>query len=347
MFHLVAGFGGREWPTLFELNNWVDPVNGTGAAILVWIIYFGQDFTIAKRPFFGYTPPMSTTAFLLILFSALTHSFWNLLVKRSGDKTVFIWWMFVASGGLFTVLLPFLPGPVPIPSSRILLLAVAGGACFVLYHLFTGRAYRSGDLSVTYPLSQTSMLYVPIWGLWLLGERLSLLGLAGILLVALGAWCVQLRELSLAEALRPLHRLGDRSVQAALFAGFIYSVGAVLDKTGVMAYSPLYFTYLLVVCMFLLMSANLLRSRYRGRVRAEWQRSRPLILLSGPVMMTSFLTFRYGLQLAPMSYAVPVRQVSLLFGVLIGVFLLGESCGRIRFFAASLVLAGVFLIRLG
>jgi hypothetical protein len=127
MFHLVAGFGGREWPTLFELNNWVDPVNGTGAAILVWIIYFGQDFTIAKRPFFGYTPPMSTTAFLLILFSALMHSFWNLLVKRSGDKTVFIWWMFVASGGLFTVLLPFLPGPVPIPSSRILLLAVAGG----------------------------------------------------------------------------------------------------------------------------------------------------------------------------------------------------------------------------
>jgi drug/metabolite transporter (DMT)-like permease len=99
--------------------------------------------------------------------------------------------------------------------------------------------------------------------------------------------------------------------------------------------------------MFLLMSANLLRSRYRGRVRAEWQRSRPLILLSGPVMMTSFLTFRYGLQLAPMSYAVPVRQVSLLFGVLIGVFLLGESCGRIRFFAASLVLSGVFLIRLG
>jgi drug/metabolite transporter (DMT)-like permease len=47
------------------------------------------------------------------------------------------------------------------------------------------------------------------------------------------------------------------------------------------------------------------------------------------------------------SKAVPVRQVSLLFGVLIGVFLLGESCGRIRFFAASLVLAGVFLIRLG
>ncbi len=290
---------------------------------------------------------MSTAAFLLILFSALMHAFWNLLVKRSGDKTVFIWWMFVASGGLLTLLLPLLPGPIPLPSQRVLLLGVFGAACFVSYHLFNGRAYRSGDLSVTYPLSQTSMLYVPVWGAWLLGEHLSPLGLAGIALIVAGVWCVQLRRLSLDEALRPLRSLGDPGVQAALAAGFIYSVGSVIDKTGVMIYSPIYFTYLMVVLMFLMMSANLLRRRYRGRIRAEWQRSRRLILISGPVMMCSFLSFRFGLKLAPMSYAVPVRQVSLLFAVLIGVLVLGESCGRIRFFAASLILGGVVLIRFG
>jgi len=290
---------------------------------------------------------MSTQALILIFFSALMHAFWNLLVKRSGDKTVFIWWMFLAAGTLFTVLLPFFPGPLPVPTPRIVLLAVGGAACFVFYHLFTGRAYRSGDLSLTYPLAQTAMLYVPLWGGWLLGEKLSSGGLAGLLLIVAGAWCVQLRRLSFSEALRPLRSLGEPAVQAALMAGFIYSVGAVLDKTGVMSYSPLYFTWLLVLFMFLLMSANLLRPRYRGRVRAEWYRSRPLVILSGPVMMSSFLSFRYGLKLAPMSYAVPVRQVSLLFGVLIGVLVLGESCGRIRFFAASLILAGVFLVRMG
>ena len=63
--------------------------------------------------------------------------------------------------------------------------------------------------------------------------------------------------------------------------------------------------------------------------------------------MASFLSFRYGLQLAPMSYAVPVRQVSLLVGVLIGVLFLGDTCGRIRFTAALLILAGASLIRLG
>ena len=48
-----------------------------------------------------------------------------------------------------------------------------------------------------------------------------------------------------------------------------------------------------------------------------------------------------------MSYAVPVRQVSLLIGVLIGVLFLGETCGRIRLIATLLVLAGAALIRLG
>jgi drug/metabolite transporter (DMT)-like permease len=147
--------------------------------------------------------------------------------------------------------------------------------------------------------------------------------------------------------LRPFRSLIDPSVQAALAAGFIYSVGAVIDKTGVMVYSPLYFTYLLVMGMLLLMSANLLRPCYRGRILKEWRQSRTLVLLSGPVMMASFLSFRYGLKLAPMSYAVPARQVSLLIGVLIGTFFLGETCGRIRFTAALLILSGVFLIRIG
>ncbi len=99
--------------------------------------------------------------------------------------------------------------------------------------------------------------------------------------------------------------------------------------------------------MLLFMTINLLRRRYRGRIIAEWRQSRHLIFASGPVMMGSFLAFRYGLKMAPMSYAVPVRQVSILVGVLIGTIFLGEMCGRIRCTAALLILAGVFMIRLG
>jgi drug/metabolite transporter (DMT)-like permease len=274
------------------------------------------------------------------------HALWNLLVKRSRDKTVFIWWMFVASGSLMNLGLPFV-GSFPPPSLRVVGLAAVGAVCFMLYHLFNGRAYRSGDLSLTYPLAQTSMFWVPIWGVLLLGEKVSGLGTAGIGLILFGAYSIQLRALAWSEVVRPFRNLREPAVLAALAAGFIYSIGSVIDKTGVMLYPPFHFTYLLVAFMLLFMTLNIMRPKYRGRIMAEFRSSRFLVLVSGPIMMGSFFTFRYGLKLAPMSYAVPVRQVSLLIGVLIGVLFLGEACGRIRFTATLLILAGVALIRFG
>lgn len=290
---------------------------------------------------------MSTLTFSLIVISAVMHALWNLLVKRSRHKTVFIWWMFVASGTLFTVSLPLAPEPFARPEIETLVMVTVGAACFVLYHLFNGRAYRGGDLSIVYPLSQTSMIWVPLWGIGLLGERISLTGVCGILLVLFGVYSMQLQRLSLVEMLRPFRDLRNPSVQAALTAGFIYSIGSIAEKTGVRNYSPFYFTYLLALIMLLLMTVNLIRPRYRSQIGEELREHWRLILVSGPVMMASFLTFRYGLNLSPVSYAVPVRQVSIMVGVLIGVLFLGESFGRIRLVSALLIFLGAVVIRFG
>ena len=290
---------------------------------------------------------MSALAFSLIVFSAVMHALWNLLVKRSRHKTAFIWWMFVASGTLFTLSLPLAPEPFVWPENETLLMITVGAVCFVLYHLFNGRAYRGGDLSIVYPLSQTSMIWVPLWGITLLGERLSVIGVCGILLVLSGVYSVQLQRLSLIEMIRPFRDLGNPSVQAALAAGFIYSIGSIAEKNGVRNYSPFYFTYLLVLVMLLLMTFNLGRPRYRRQMGEELREHWRLILVSGPVMMASFLTFRYGLNLSQVSYAVPVRQVSIMVGVLIGILFLGESFGRIRLVSALLIFLGAVVIRFG
>jgi len=181
----------------------------------------------------------------------------------------------------------------------------------------------------------------------LLGERLSITGFCGILLVLIGTYSVQLKRLSFGDLLRPFHDLRSQSVRASLAAGFIYSIGSIAEKTGVGSYSPLYFTFFLVMLMLLLMSFNLFRAKYRPLIGAELRENWRLILCSGPVMMASFLTFRYGLNQAPVSYAVPVRQISIMVGVLIGILFLGESCARIRIVSALFILAGAILIRLG
>jgi drug/metabolite transporter (DMT)-like permease len=290
---------------------------------------------------------MSNLAFTLIVISAVMHATWNLLVKRSRHKTVFIWWMFLASFIIFSALLPLVPEPFPVPDTKTAQMIGVGAICYVLYHLLNGRAYRGGDLSVAYPLSQTSMVYVPIWGAALLGERFSVLGVSGILLVIIGTFMVQMQRMSFAELARPFRDLSSPSVRAALLAGFIYSIGSIAEKTGVRYYSPLYFTYFLVLSMLLLMSINLARPRYRTLIAEEFRVSWRPILCSGPVVMTSFLTFRYGLNLAPVGYAVPARQVSIMIGVVIGILFLRESYGRIRLASALIIVIGAVLIRFG
>ncbi len=290
---------------------------------------------------------MSNLAFSLIAFSALMHVLWNLLVKRSRHKTVFIWWMFIASSLLFSITLPFFHTPFHMPDAHTFFMISIGATCFVLYHILNGRAYRTGDLSVVYPLTQTSIIYVPIWGMLLLNERLSVTGGCGIILVVLGTYSVQLQRFSFMDMLRPFRNIRSQSVQASLAAGFIYSIGSIAEKTGVKNYSPLHFTYFLVISMLLLMSINMCRPKYHQLIKDELKENWHLILISGPVIMASFLSFRYGLNLAPVSYAVPVRQISVLMGVLIGIMFLRESFGRIRLISATIILSGIILIRLG
>lgn len=95
---------------------------------------------------------MSYSAFILIAFSGVMHALYNLTIKQSRNKTVFIWWMFFCSTTLFTALTPFLPGAFIRPDAGITLLVAAGAFCFVLYHLFTGRAYQRAEQTDYLPL---------------------------------------------------------------------------------------------------------------------------------------------------------------------------------------------------
>lgn len=200
---------------------------------------------------------MKTSALIFIVFSALMHALWNLQVKQSHDKTVFIWWMFLVSTLLMNLLLYFSPRPFPQPPAPVWGWAFAGAVCFVLYHLFNGIAYRQGDLSLTYPLAQTSMIYVPVWGVLFLHEQLTVQGLLGVSCVIAGAYCAQLPDFSPHSLLRPLRNWRNPSVRAALCAGFIYSLGSIADKSGVMDYSPFYFTYILVMIMVVLIGLDI------------------------------------------------------------------------------------------
>jgi drug/metabolite transporter (DMT)-like permease len=288
-----------------------------------------------------------TGALLIILLSAAMHAGWNLILKTARRKLAFNVFMHASAIAIFSAYWIIRHGAIPAPPAPVLFLALAGGFFFSLYHACLTASYERVDVSLAYPLTTTGPLYIPLWAYIFLEERLSPLGGAGILVVFAGAYILQMREVSWTGLSFPLRNLRLPGVLLALSAGVFYSVGAIVDKRGVTVGDVFVYTYYLDIALFIFLLANALltldRAHFLEEFRARWARS----LAAGFILFLSFTTYRVGLQMANVSYAVSVRQASAILGVLGGILLFRERFGRIRMLGAGLIAAGVVFIRLG
>ena len=74
-------------------------------------------------------------------------------------------------------------------------------------------------------------------------------------------------------------------------------------------------SYYLDIALFLFLSANALLSDTRNRFREEFRAHWPRAIAAGLILFLSFTTYRVGLHMAKVSYAVSVRQASAVVGV--------------------------------
>ncbi|MBI5575925.1 MAG: EamA family transporter [Deltaproteobacteria bacterium] len=290
---------------------------------------------------------MPDQALTFILLSAAMHAGWNLILKTSRHKLAFNVFMHGSAIAIFSAWWIATQGGIPLPRGEVLLFTLGGGFFFSLYHMCLTAAYERIDVSIAYPLTTTGPLYIPLWAYLFLGERLSLVGIAGIFVVTLGAYILQVREISWVGLSFPLRNIRLPGVLLALSAGVFYSVGAIVDKRGVTIIDVFLYTYYLDIVLFLFLLANVVMTKSRlhfiEEIRMHWARG----LLAGLVLFASFILYRMGLQMSKVSYATSVRQASAIIGVLGGIFLFRERFGRIRLIGAALIAFGVFCIKLG
>ena len=135
---------------------------------------------------------MSPLAVALILTSALAHASWNLLAKNASESrrlSLAVHYLCrradrairVSSGdryGTWT-------------SLESLSYPTVSGLIHVGYFAALARAYRSGDLSLVYPLARGSgPLLAVIFSVIAIGERPSLVAAIGIAGILLGVLCL-------------------------------------------------------------------------------------------------------------------------------------------------------------
>src|SRR5262249_46481581 len=131
---------------------------------------------------------MTPAAVGLVLGAAAIHATWNLLAKRVGGGTAFVWLF----GSLTSVIY------APLAAATLLLahphiglvqlVFIAGTAVLHLgYFLMLQSGYRTGDLSLVYPLARgTGPMITVAAAIVLLGERPSPVAMGGALLIGIG-----------------------------------------------------------------------------------------------------------------------------------------------------------------
>jgi len=211
------------------------------------------------------------------------------------------------------------------------------------YFVSVGKAFEKGDLSVVYPLARGAPpLLITLGGVLFLGERLTFWGLGGILLVTAGLYLVNVR--SRADLLRPLRSLRERPSQLALLASVGVSIYSVIDKVGLRYVAPFAYGYLTLLVTLFSFTPYILLTEHKAHLMAEWRVSKLGIGVAGVFVLLSYFLALAAIRMSYVSYVGSVRSVNVIFGALLGSFLLKEPYGAIRVLASSLVFDGVLLV---
>ena len=287
---------------------------------------------------------MTGLSFGLILISAFAHSTWNFLLKRSGDKEIFVWLMLVTASLLMVPVgvTLFWLYPFGHPGWIFILLTIV---LHILYFLFLGRSYTVGDLSLVYPIARgIGPMLVPILAVVILSESVAALAIAGIVAIVLGIYTVSWWG-NFGSVIRdPLEILKNTGTRYAVLTGLTIASYALIDKRGVDHVEPFLYMYLMTLGSALGLSPYVLRKWGTAVVGCEWRAN------SGSIVLASVLVFlAYGLvltafSLSRVSYVAPAREAGIVIGVLMGVFLLKEPFGRGRLLGSSFIVIGLALI---
>ena len=284
---------------------------------------------------------MSPLSLALLLLSACVHVVAHVALKRARDRTALMWW-FMAWGTLLYLPVVFL---VRRPLSPDTWMWIALSSVFEAGYFWSiAQAYRGGDLSTVYPLARgIAPMFLLIWSGLVLRERLTAWGIAGVALIAVGLYLANLSRLGdWSEPWRALRRAAPRW---ALAAGFFTSLYTAVDKVGIRGVDPLLYTYLALATTTLwLTPLTLLRVGWQG-LKGELRASGWAAPLAGLTSLAAYALVLYAMQLGtPAGYAGAVREVSVVLGAAIGVWLFRESGGPVRVVGAVLVAAGVAVI---
>jgi drug/metabolite transporter (DMT)-like permease len=295
---------------------------------------------------------VSPTAIALVLAAAIAHASWNLFGKQAAETgAAYFIWLLAASVTVLYLPVVAITAAVTRPHlTGMNWLFLAGtGVLHGAYFLFLQLGYRLGDLSLAYPIGRgTGALLAALAGIVLLGERHDLLGYAGIGAIVIGVVVIGLPgRAALRQDLAAARPSAAGAIGFALVTGLFIGCYTLWDKYAVASLhtEPVLQGYAGFPVMAAVFTPFVLGDR--DKLAKVWHEFRPQVLGAAVLSPLAYILVLVALSFTAVSAIAPAREVSVLFGVLLGRRLLGEGSLARRLAAAAAIVAGIIAIAVG
>ncbi|MFN9807015.1 MAG: EamA family transporter [Betaproteobacteria bacterium] len=277
---------------------------------------------------------MSLAVSFAVLLAALLHATWNAMIKGGRDVLLDTAAIVVGAG---LVALPFLP-LVPLPQPQAWPYIIASVVTHLAYYFLMVNAYRTGDLSLVYPLMRgVAPLITAVLGIFWLREMPATFAWAGMLLISAGVIALALRTAD--------HSPSGKAVSFALANACVIAIYSIIDGNGARASGNVW-SY--IVWLFVLdaipFTLYMLVTRRRAFLQALWQRRRNG-MIGGGLSAGAYAISVWAMTQAPVALVASLRETSVLFATLIGARLLNEKLTPRRWAGVAAVVLGVIALK--
>ncbi len=285
---------------------------------------------------------MTFSVLALILVASMIHAAWNLISKKTQGGASFVMLYSALTCVLYSPIAWYLThtGRSQVDPAGWGWIALSGSLHFA-YALVLQRGYQIADLSVVYPTARGSGPLMAVAGaVFILGESPSWQALGGAVLITCGIFFLSRRI----GTERQVPNNIARGVKFGFATGLCTALYTIVDAFVVrnVGLAPLVLDYLSnTVRTMLLMPAMFHR---RKALTSELRLHGQAALAVAALSPLSYILVLYAMRLAPITHVAPVREVSMLFGVLAGSVFLGERHGWLRFLGGTLIVSGVILL---
>ncbi|GAA2104184.1 DMT family transporter [Brevibacterium salitolerans] len=292
---------------------------------------------------------MSAAVLCMVLTAAVLHAVWNIAAKRADGSGALFVWAYQAAGAVL------LTGPAAVlllrdPEAltpRVLAAAVVTALLHIGYGVSLQKGYAQGDLSVVYPVARgTGPALTLLIAVAVLGERPGVWAAAGAVGIVAGIVIVTLQGRSSVSGSPDPATLRRGLLWGLLTGAFIAGYTLWDDHVvGAGEVSPVLYFWLCSALQALLLGpvAVRRRSELRGLLTRRWG----TVLTVGVLSPAAYILVLFAMQQAPVSLIAPLRETSVVIGLVLARILFGERGLASRLAGAALVVAGVALIAAG